>query len=135
MSVLTELIYGGANTVAGLCESAVNDAIAQLGADTKVSFGDTAYFLPTIYAATGIKVQKLSDLSACVGVLKCLITNKDDLGDALNAGLATAVGAEILEALKFAKSPAPYENDPGIGFVPDPTIRSLGVPLISPVLR
>ena len=53
MSVLTDLIYGGSNAVAGLTEGAVNDAIAKHGADTKVAFPDTAYFLPTIYAATG----------------------------------------------------------------------------------
>ena len=34
MSVLTDLIYGGSNAVAGLTEGAVNDAIAKYGADT-----------------------------------------------------------------------------------------------------
>lgn len=76
-------------------------------------------------------MQKLGDLPACVAVLKSLITNKEDLGDALNAGLATAVGAEILELLKFVAEEKPYENDSGIGFVPDPVIRSLGVPLVT----
>ena len=52
MSALTDLIYSGSNAVAGLTEGAVNDAIAKYGEDKKVSFGDTAYFLPTIYAAT-----------------------------------------------------------------------------------
>ena len=131
MSVLTDLIYGGSNAVAGLTEGAVNDAIAKYGADKKIAFPDTAYFLPTIYAATGVKVQTLGDLPACVGVLKSLITNEEDLGAALNAGLATAVGAEIIEALKFVASEAPYENETGIGFVPDPIIRSLGVPLVT----
>ena len=131
MSVLTDLIYGGSNAVAGLTEGAVNDAIAKHGADTKVAFQDTAYFLPTIYAATGVKVKTLGDLPACVGVLKSLISNKEDLGEALNAGLATAVGAEILEALKYVESENPYENEAGIGFVPDPIIRSLGVPLVT----
>ena len=131
MSVLTDLIYGGSNAVAGLTENAVNEAIAAHGADKKVAFPDTAYFLPTIYAATGVKVQTLGDLPACVGVLKSLITNEEDLGAALNAGLATAVGAEILEALKFVNSENPYENETGIGFVPDPIIRSLGVPLVT----
>lgn len=131
MSVLTDLIYGGANAVAELTEAAVNDAIAGLGADKKVAFPDTAYFLPTIYAATGVKVRALEDLPACVGVMKSLITGKEDLGEALNAGLATAVGAEIIEALKYARSDNPYENDTGIGFVPDPVIRSLGVPLVT----
>ncbi len=131
MSVLTDLIYGGSNAVAGLTEGAVNDAIAKYGADHPIAFPDTAYYFPTIYAATGVKVKTLGDLTACVGVLKSLITNEEDLGQALNAGLATAVGAEILEGLKYAQGGDPYANDSGIGFVPDPIIRSLGVPLVT----
>ena len=133
MSVLTDLIYGGSNAVAGLTEGAVNDAIAKYGADKELAFPDTAYFFPTIYAATGVKVKTLGDLPACVGVLKSLITNQEDLGQALNAGLATAVGAEILEGLKFVEPKDAYETAkvPGIGFVPDPIIRSLGVPLVT----
>ncbi len=131
MSVLTDLIYGGSNAVAGLTEGAVNDAIAKYGADKPIAFPDTAYFFPTIYAATGVKVKTLGDLTACVGVLKSLITNQEDLGQALNAGLATAVGAEILEGLKYIDGAEPYANESGIGFVPDPIIRSLGVPLVT----
>ena len=131
MSVLTDLIYAGSNAVAGLTEQAVNDAIAKYGAEQKVAFPDTAYCFPTIYAATGVKVTKLGDLPACVGVLKSLISNKEDLGEALNAGLATAVGAEILEGLKYVEGGDPYAGESGIGFVPDPIIRSLGVPLVT----
>ena len=131
MSALTDLIYGGSNAVAGLTEGAVNDAIAKHGADTPIAFPDTAYFFPTIYAATGVKVKTLGDLPACVGVLKSLITNQDDIGAALNAGLATAVGAEIIEGLKYVGGADPYAEDSGIGFVPDPIIRSLGVPLVT----
>ena len=131
MSVLTDLIYGGSNAVAGLTEGAVNEAIAKYGADKEIAFPDTAYCFPTIYAATGVKVKTLGDLPACVGVLKSLITNQEDLGQALNAGLATAVGAEIIEGLKYVEGGNPYENETGIGFVPDPIIRSLGVPLVT----
>ena len=131
MSVLTDLIYGGSNAVAGLTENAVNNAIAKYGADKEIAFPDTAYFFPTIYAATGVKVKTLGDLPACVGVLKSLITNQEDLGQALNAGLATAVGAEIIEGLKYVEGGNPYETESGIGFVPDPIIRSLGVPLVT----
>ena len=131
MGALTDLIYAGSNAVAGLTEGAVNDAIAKHGADTPIAFPDTAYFFPTIYAATGVKVKTLGDLVACVGVLKSLITNEEDLGQALNAGLATAVGAEIIEGLKYIGGGNPYAEDSGIGFVPDPIIRSLGVPLVT----
>ena len=131
MSVLTDLIYAGSNAVAGLTEGAVNDTIAKYGAEKEIAFPDTAYCFPTIYAATGVKVKTLGDLPACVGVLKSLITNQEDLGQALNAGLATAVGAEIIEGLKYAEGGDPYANESGIGFVPDPIIRSLGVPLVT----
>ena len=131
MSVLTDLIYAGSNAVAGLTEGAVNSAIEKYGADKEIAFPDTAYCFPTIYAATGVKVKTLGDLTACVGVLKGLITNQEDLGQALNAGLATAVGAEIIEGLKYVDCANPYENESGIGFVPDPIIRSLGVPLVT----
>jgi len=130
MSVLTDLIYTGSNAVAKLAGDAVADAIAKYGTDRKLSFPDTAYYFPTIYAATGVRVQSLGDLPACIDVINSLITNKDDLGEALNAGLATAVGAEILEGLGYIEG-NPYATDIGIGFVPDPIIRSLGVPLVT----
>ena len=76
-------------------------------------------------------MKTLGDLPACVGVLKSLITNQEDLGQALNAGLATAVGAEIIEGLKYVEGGDPYAGETGIGFVPDPIIRSLGVPLVT----
>ena len=131
MSALTDLIYAGSNAVAGLTDGAVKEAIEKYGEDQKIAFPDTAYFFPTIYAATGVKVEKLGDLSACVNVLKSLITNKDDIGESLNAGLATAVGAEILEGLKYIENADPYADEAGIGFVPDKVIRSLGVPLVT----
>ena len=130
MSALTDLIYKGANTVAGLAEDAVNDALQKYGPKQQIAFPDTAYFFPVILGATGVKAEELESLTACVGVLKSLITNKEDLGAALNAGLAVAVGAEILEGLKYIKG-NPYKDGPGIGFVPDSVIRSLGVPLVT----
>ena len=81
MSVLTDLIYGGSNAVAGLTEGAVNDAIAKYGADKAIAFPDTAYFFPTIYAATGVKVKTLGDLVACVGVLKEPFTMEEGLAE------------------------------------------------------
>jgi acetyl-CoA synthase len=130
MGALTDLIYTGANAVAGLTEGAVKTAIEKYGPDRAIAFPDTAYFFPAIFTATGVKVEKLETLTACVGVLKSLISGKEDLGEALNAGLATAVGAEIIEGLKYLE-PDPYGKEPGIGFVPDPVIRSLGVPLVT----
>ena len=41
------------------------------------------------------------------------------------------MGAEIIEGLKYVDGAQPYANESGIGFVPDPIIRSLGVPLVT----
>ena len=46
MSVLTDLIYGGSNAVAGLTEGAVNDAIAKYGAEKRNCLPRYRLFLP-----------------------------------------------------------------------------------------
>ncbi len=127
---LTDIIYTGANTVAKLTENSVQSAIEHYGDGAAVAFPDTAYGLPVIYAATGIKITRLEELIEAVKIQKSLISGKDDLGEALNAGLATAVGAEILEALKYING-NPYADQTGIGHIPDSIIRSLGVPLVT----
>ena len=131
MSVLTDLIYGGADAVADRAEDAVNDAIVRYGAEKVVAFPDTAYFAPAIYAATGIKVKTLEDVADCLGILRKFISHREDLSEALNAGLAAAVGAEILELLKYTDGADPYAGEAGVGFVSDAVIRSLGVPLVT----
>ena len=68
-NALMDMIYGGSDAVIGLTEGAVNAAIEANGADAAIAFPDTAYFFPTIYAATGVKVEKLGDLPACVEVM------------------------------------------------------------------
>ncbi|MFZ7119957.1 MAG: acetyl-CoA decarbonylase/synthase complex subunit alpha/beta [Eubacteriaceae bacterium] len=128
---LFDIIFAGSNAALGLAEKTVSDAIAQKGKEQKVSFPSTAYSLPVIYAATGMKISSLEELQGALGVVKSLIVEEDDMGKSLNAGLATAVSAEIIEAVKYALSDEPYENETGIGFVPDPIIRSLGVPLVT----
>lgn len=128
---LFELIYAGSNAAWGLAEQIVAGAIKEKGKDQKVAFPSTAYSLPVIYSATGMKINTLGDLETALGVAKTLIVEEEDLGKALNAGLATAVCAEIIESVKYAVSEDPYAQEPGIGFVPDPIIRSLGVPLVT----
>ncbi|MPW26618.1 CO dehydrogenase/CO-methylating acetyl-CoA synthase complex subunit beta [Alkalibaculum sp. M08DMB] len=128
---LFEIIYTGSNAALGLAQQTVADAIKEKGKDHKVAFPGTAYSLPVIYAATGIKIATLGELEGALGVVKSLIVEEEDMGKALNAGLATAVSAEIIEGVRYALSEDPYKNETGIGFVPDSIIRSLGVPLVT----
>jgi len=127
---LYNIIYTGANQAYDAANGALTAAIAEKGKECPVAFPDTAYSLPCIYAATGKKMATLADLEGALAIVKSLIVEKPLLETALNAGLATALAAEIVEAVKYALNEAPYES-PCAGHVVDPIIRSLGVPLVT----
>ncbi|ABR48190.1 CO dehydrogenase/acetyl-CoA synthase complex, beta subunit [Alkaliphilus metalliredigens QYMF] len=127
---LFQTVYNGSNVALNAAEGLLKQAIKEKGKDHNVAFPDTAYSLPIIYAATGLKMATLADLEGAIGVVKSLIVEEPRLEPALNAGLATAVSAEIIEAIKYALNDAPYEA-PCVGHISDATIRALGVPLVT----
>ncbi|WP_243096854.1 acetyl-CoA decarbonylase/synthase complex subunit alpha/beta [Thermohalobacter berrensis] len=130
MENLFKTIFTGSKQALKAAEDVVKKAIEEKGKDHNVSFPDTAYSLPVIYAATGNKIKTLGELEAALDVVRGLIEEEMKLEKALNGGLATAVSAEIIEAVKYANEEAPY-SEPCTGFIPDPVIRSLGVPLVT----
>ena len=127
---LFDVVFNGNDTVYGLTENAVDAAIAQHGADKAVGFPHTAYSLPCYYAVTGTKIEKLSDMKDALGVIKSLMTRQKRLNDAFMSGIATALCAELIEALKYIDGAAPYE-EPCYGHLADAVIRELGVPLVT----
>lgn len=127
MSVLTDLIYSGADTVAGLADNAVKTALSKYGADKEISLPGTAYFFPVLYGLSGIPVRRLGDLPAGVAFLKSLITNEKTLDMAQKAGLASLLGAEILESLKYLDKKA--EGNEGDCFLSDDDVRTFASPL------
>ncbi|WP_213951405.1 acetyl-CoA decarbonylase/synthase complex subunit alpha/beta [Tepidanaerobacter syntrophicus] len=127
---LFDIIFTGSEQALEACKSVLEQTIKEYGENEKVSFPNTAYSLPTIYAATGQKINTLADLKGVIGVIESLIVKEQNLEKALNAGLATAVAAEVIEACKYVGGKNPYE-EPCVGFIPDTVIRSLGVPLVT----
>ncbi len=128
--MLINRIFNGNDAVYGLTVGAIDAAIAQHGSDKAVGFPDTAYCLPCYYAVTGVKVKTLGDLKEAVGVVKTLMTRNHELDDALMSGVATALCAEFIEALKYIDGAAPYA-EPCYGHLSDAIIRNLGVPLVT----
>ena len=128
--MLINRIFNGNDAVYGLTEGAVDNAIAQFGADKAISFPNTAYCLPCYYAVTGVKVKTLGELKEALGVVKTLMTRNHELDDALMSGVATALCAEFIEVLKFIDGANPYE-EPCYGHLSDAIIRELGVPLVT----
>ena len=58
------------------------------------------------------------------------MTREQKLNDAFMSGVATALCAEFIEALKYIDGAAPYE-EPCYGHLADAVIRELGVPLVT----
>lgn len=127
---LFDVVFSGNDTVYGLTEGAINDAIAKHGADKAIAFPDTAYSLPCYYGVTGTKVSTLGELKDALGVVKTLMTREKRLNDAFMSGVATALCAEFIEVLKYMDGAAPYEA-PCYGHLGDAIIRELGVPLVT----
>jgi acetyl-CoA synthase len=134
MEVLTvtlfDVIFSGNDTVYGLTEGAINEAIEKYGEDKAIAFPDTAYSLPCYYGVTGSKVGTLGELKAALGVVKSLMTREARLNDAFMSGIATALCAEFIEVLKYIDGATPYEA-PCYGHLADAIIRELGVPLVT----
>ena len=127
---LFERVFGGNDAVYGLTVSAVDNAIAQYGESQAVSFPDTAYALPCYFGVTGVKITTLGEMKAALDVIKSLMTRNNRLNDAFMSGVATALCAEFIEALKYLNGATPYEM-PCYGHLADAVIRNLGVPLVT----
>lgn len=127
---LFDVVFNGNDAVYGLTEKAIDDAIAQYGADQAVSFPHTAYSLPCYYAVTGTKVANLGELKDALGVVKTLMTREKRLNDAFMSGVATALCAEFIEVLKYIGGAEPYA-EPYYGHLADAIIREMGVPLVT----
>ena len=128
--MLINRIFSGNDAVYGLTEKAVNDAVQANGADKAVGFPHTAYCLPCYYAVTGVKIKTLGELQEALGVVKSLMNREETLDNALMSGVATALCAELIEALKYLDGAEPYQ-EPCYGHLADSIIRELGVPLVT----
>nr|6YUA_A Chain A, CO dehydrogenase/acetyl-CoA synthase complex, beta subunit [Clostridium autoethanogenum DSM 10061]6YUA_D Chain D, CO dehydrogenase/acetyl-CoA synthase complex, beta subunit [Clostridium autoethanogenum DSM 10061] len=127
---LFQTVFTGSKQALAAAEGIVKQAVDEKGRDYKVAFPDTAYSLPVIFAATGKKITNVGELEGALDIVRSLIVEEEMLDKLLNSGLATAVAAEIIEAAKYVLSDAPYA-EPCVGFISDPIIRSLGVPLVT----
>ena len=127
---LFERVFGGSDVVYARAEAAINEAIATYGESEAVSFPGTAYSLPCYYAVTGVKISTLGEMKAAMADIKAKMTRNNRLHDAFESGIAAALCAEFLEALKYIHGAEPY-TAPCLGHLTDAFVRNLGVPLVT----
>ena len=109
-------------------EAEINAVVAELGESAPMKVPDTAYYLSCIYAYLGKKVTTLGELRDTLSDVKAMMTREYKTKDIFTSGVGTAIAAEMIEACKYARNPAPY----GEAGSPDrkywatsPTLRSV----------
>ncbi|MFZ5569939.1 MAG: acetyl-CoA decarbonylase/synthase complex subunit alpha/beta [Thermodesulfobacteriota bacterium] len=138
-------IQGGYKVVSK-AEGMLRNALDTYSADTKVGFGNTAYYLPVIYSLTGMKVETLEDLQKPMafarGLLPPHIKGKNHLpylGPLLDAGMAAIFSYEVMEAIRMLYEPDFYilQEDPDlengkmwVGPADDIILRKRGVEFV-----
>lgn len=122
----------GANALVTEAEFMLNKALAEKGPDTPISFPNTAYYLPTIYALTGIPVETLGQLRDVVKHARELLHPSPAnrhwtpyLGETLDSGMATLFAAETIEAIRFIYDLQP-ERKPGFSLAGGTAYPALG---------
>ncbi len=128
---LFDRVFSGSNEMYAWAEKSVADALEKYGADAAVSLPSTAYSVPCYYAVTGEKLTNLGEVKAALeGRIKDMMERKERLHNVFQAGIATALAAEIIETMKYMDGAQPYE-EPYVGHFTDAMIRELGVPLVT----
>ncbi len=109
----------GANALVIEAELMLQKALDEKGPDTKVSFPNTAYYLPLILGMTGKSIETLGQLPEVLAQARHLLhpIPADSkwtpyLGETLDSGMATLLAAETIEAIRYVYNLQP-EPMPG----------------------
>ena len=126
----------GAHASVTRAEAMLADLTRSHGRNAGIGFPGTAYALPVILALVGKRVERLGDLEevlqAARGWLPEVPTEElwlPYLGGALDAGAATLVAHEAVEAMKPLLG-VPLAQDFWLGPTPDSILREQGIKLV-----
>ena len=133
--IIAQAAIRGAHGYVEQAERELSQAIEAYGPQKKVEFPNTAYFLPLILALTGLEVKTLADAEKALARARELLppVPADShwlpyLGPALDAGVATLIAEEIIEALKYVRGEEP--EGIWLGFTDDTILRTQGIKLV-----
>jgi acetyl-CoA synthase len=115
----------GARSVLSLARASLSYNIGRRGPGAALGYPDTAYELPIAFGLTDLKVTTLGGADKLLDLAEGLLRKPADLPNALDAGAATLLSAEVLGALSHGDgNPFP---PPSTGFLPDSILRRLGI--------
>jgi acetyl-CoA synthase len=134
----------GAHKLVARAERELSAAIAEKGPDARVEFPNTGYYLPISHGILGLRIETLGGLEDLLAEAKKLLPPipSDNLwlpylGNTLDAGMATLFADEIIEAIKYTRTPLPYlpETNPRdghlwLGAANDVIMRERGIEFV-----
>jgi len=133
--IIASAAIRGAHKYVKEAEEKLNRLIEEKGEKQEIGFPNTAYYLPLILALTGIEVKTLADAKKALEWAKKLLPPIPSerlwlpyLGNTLDAGIATLIAEEIIEALKYLTGDEP--KGIWLGFTDDTTLRMQGIKLV-----
>ncbi len=133
--IIAQAAIRGAHSVVTQADQELAAEISAHNPDRKIAFPNTAYHLPLILALTGSKVSNLGQAQKALEHAKSLLPPLPSdqlwlpyLGGALDAGIATLIAQEVIEALRYARGEEPEE--PWLGFTDDSILRTQGIKLV-----
>jgi len=113
--IIASAAIRGAHKIYNRAEEKYREALEKFGPKQEVGFPNTAYYLPIIYAITGIGVARIEDMRRVLDICKRLIpppvkekTPLPYLAPALDAGMATFFAEECIEAIRYLEEPDFY---------------------------
>jgi acetyl-CoA synthase len=134
--IIATLAIRGAYACVDRAETMLSEAVSRYGRDQVIGFPETAYALPVILALTGKRVEKLGELEEALGIARSWLPAVPSdqlwlpyLGDALDAGAATLIAHEAVEAAKPLRG-IPLKSGFWLGPTPDSILREQGIKLV-----
>ncbi len=143
--IIASAAIRGAHKILHRAEEKYEEALDKFGPKQEVGFPNTAYYLPIIYAITGIGVSKIEDMKRILDICKKLIpppvrekTHLPYLAPALDAGMATFFAEEIIESIRYLEehdvyainSEDPTDKTIWLGAANDIIFRKRGVEFV-----
>ena len=125
----------GSHVVVAEAEEKLEAAIAKHGEKQRLEFPETAFFLPMANALLGLDVSTLGEARQVLETAQSLLTDEPSeqvwlpyLSGALDAGIATLLGEELIKAIAYLEGEEPKEG--WHGFISDTILRTLGIQLV-----
>src|SRR3990172_5599762 len=133
--IIASAAIRGAHTYVEEAEARLTETLESKGGATRLEFPNTAFHLPLILALTGLEVNTVEEAQKPLQIARDLLSPVPTdamwlpyLGDTLDAGIATLIAQEVIEALRYANGT--QSNGIYLGFTDDAILRTQGIKLV-----